>query len=143
MESKQQVKKRKQENALIHFGVGASLMIGAAVVKFILQAWKDSYVEQPKANKKPRAKKSGKHNTSEAATLRRRSKRQQSVQSIQRHTKPFPWEAQSTNLNKSISTTPQPPRNMATREQQKEIDFLANMTFANGNFRGPSCPCCQ
>lgn len=27
--------------------------------------------------------------------------------------------------------------------QNDELDFLANMTFANGGLRAPSCPCCH
>lgn len=54
----------------------------------------------------------------------------------------FPWEPQQTA---EPGTRQEPRHNVSNQDQQKELDFLASMTFANGGagMRAPSCYCCN
>lgn len=62
--------------------------------------------------------------------------------------KPFPWEpldsSQQQRGRADPSTRHAPTTPTSCRgEQQKELDFLASMSFANGGIRTPNCLCCQ
>lgn len=54
----------------------------------------------------------------------------------------FPWEpAAGTRLEmRAFSASSDP---ISTDQQNQQLELLASMTFANGGFRPPSCPCCQ
>jgi hypothetical protein len=62
----------------------------------------------------------------------------------------YPWEPTGTVTSDTIDDA-SPPRHslipsnsLPTRQaQQQQLEFLSNMTFANGGLRAPSCPCCQ
>jgi hypothetical protein len=62
----------------------------------------------------------------------------------------YPWEPMGTVTSDTIDDA-SPPRHslipsnsLPTRQaQQQQLEFLSNMTFANGGLRAPSCPCCQ
>lgn len=60
---------------------------------------------------------------------------------------PFPWEP-TVNDGKdapSAQNDTAPPQKSlhSNKSQQEQLDFLASMTFAGGDLRAPSCPCCQ
>jgi hypothetical protein len=63
----------------------------------------------------------------------------------------YPWEPTGTVTSATIDDTAWPPPHskihsisLPTRQdQQQQLEFLSNMTFANGGLRAPSCPCCQ
>jgi hypothetical protein len=67
---------------------------------------------------------------------------------------PFPWEPKSTtsltdtdtdisnSLPNSI-TKHHPIITNSNANEEQQLHFLSQMTFANGGLRSPSCPCCQ
>ena len=62
----------------------------------------------------------------------------------------FPWEnsvKSSTITGKVVPSAEQKDRlTVQISDMQyhtNDVEFLASMTFANGGFRPPSCPCCQ
>lgn len=63
---------------------------------------------------------------------------------------PFPWEAKSSRLSLSDSERRKAaPWNDTTKKHcfsqqsaNEQLQFLSQMTFANGGMRAPSCPCC-
>jgi Flp pilus assembly protein TadB len=54
----------------------------------------------------------------------------------------FLWDPTTLHQEKSKEAS-KPKKVLPVDEQNKQIELLASMTFANGGFRGPSCPCCQ
>jgi len=71
----------------------------------------------------------------------------------------FPWEPSvnsekedtrgSRAVSQDVKRSKQPLRSGILHQnskpqtsRDKQIDFLASMTFANGGLRAPSCPCC-
>jgi len=66
---------------------------------------------------------------------------------------PFPWEpnksTSSTDTDTSNTTSPNaitkhhPIITNSTANEEQQLHFLSQMTFANGGLRSPSCPCCQ
>jgi hypothetical protein len=61
----------------------------------------------------------------------------------------FPWESESADNpvpaahNTTAYTSKASSSTSIIHQQQKQLELLATMTFANGGFRGPSCPCCK
>ena len=55
----------------------------------------------------------------------------------------FPWEPAAQTTTQSDVAAETSPNRMSTDHQNRQLELLASMTFANGGFRPPSCPCCQ
>ena len=56
-------------------------------------------------------------------------------------TQAFPWEPKSNQPRPySFRETTATVKNRG--QEQKELDFLSSMTFANGGLRAPNCLCC-
>jgi hypothetical protein len=59
---------------------------------------------------------------------------------------PFPWEPSKSSDDDSggsSSTNPHhPSKKIPPSEAVQQLEFLSNMTFANGGLRAPNCPCC-
>jgi hypothetical protein len=69
---------------------------------------------------------------------------------------PFPWEpnrstTSSTDDTDDTSNTTSPNAitkhhpiiTISNANEEQQLHFLSQMTFANGGLRSPSCPCCQ
>ena len=61
----------------------------------------------------------------------------------------FPWEPMATNANQTSSllststlTTDNAAARLSLSAAQERLQFLSQMTFANGGIRTPSCVCC-
>ncbi|CAB9496973.1 expressed unknown protein [Seminavis robusta] len=62
----------------------------------------------------------------------------------------FPWEPIQEGGREEIDGTTMPPLTTKVHRPSKPVEdstgiqlqFLAQMTFANGGIRAPSCPCC-
>jgi hypothetical protein len=147
MTRKQQsiVKKQTEANSLIRLGAGATLMIGATMVRWFFFALKECYAvpdDKPAAATTKHRKKSRK--TSSKAKERPASTNQTEEQKMPAR-EPFLWEPRLKHSSQSTITVKQEntPISIMARQQQEHIDFLAGMTFANVGMRAPSCPCCQ
>lgn len=58
--------------------------------------------------------------------------------------KPFPWEATTRDIgNYGNKTNNQKKEKHNMVDTDRQLELLATMTFANGGFKSPSCPCCQ
>ena len=59
---------------------------------------------------------------------------------------PFPWESSKLSnggSGGSTHTNPlHPSKKISPSEAVQQLEFLSNMTFANGGLRAPNCPCC-
>ena len=58
----------------------------------------------------------------------------------------FPWEPEEDDDDDdAMITIPKANTNKSDDSKEtkdRQLDFLASMTFANGGIRAPSCPCC-
>jgi hypothetical protein len=63
---------------------------------------------------------------------------------------PFPWESSKLSDNsegsggskRTINPHHHPSKKISPSEAVQQLEFLSNMTFANGGLRAPNCPCC-
>ena len=59
---------------------------------------------------------------------------------------PFLWEPKSTTNSQDQQQQSNfmcEKRKKSHQQEQKELDFLSTMTFANGGLRAPNCVCCR
>ena len=54
----------------------------------------------------------------------------------------FPWEPKPSGAEAQQPSVLADPSNPKKQSEQEQLHFLAQMSFANGGMRAPSCPCC-